>query len=92
MINDYSSDIKNISYPVKLDSSEYRKYMYKPKLLCKDLYDTPELYFIILLINDMADVKEFNRSIIYLPPKRIMNELVTYIYNAEKDSIESFNG
>jgi len=90
-ISDYISEIRNLSYLVKLNTSEYRKYIYKPKLLCNDLYGNPEIYFIILLINDLADVKEFNKFVIYLPPKNIMSEIITQLYNTEKNAIQAYN-
>ena len=91
VVSDYISEIRNASSLIKLDNEEYRKYMYKPKLLCAEIYGNPELYFIILLINDMADVKEFNSRIIYMPTKEYMSSIISYIYNTEKKSITNYN-
>ena len=51
VINDYMTEIKDFIVTVYLDEKEYRKYRYKPKLLCNDIYGNPELYYIILLLN-----------------------------------------
>nr|DAE08580.1 MAG TPA: baseplate wedge protein [Myoviridae sp. ctwwN25] len=90
-INDYLSELKAASVLVKFDDDQYRKYCYKPKLLCYDIYGNPELYFIILLMNDMADVKEFNKKTAYMLPKNYMSILTSYIYNSEKSAIDSYN-
>lgn len=90
-ISDYMSELKDYSVLVKLDTDQYRKYCYKPKLLCYDIYGNPELYFIILLMNDMADVKEFNKTTVYMLPKSYMTALTSQIYNSEKAAIESYN-
>ena len=91
VINDYIGELRNASVLVHLDDSEYRKYVYKPKLLCYDIYGNPELYFVILLMNDMADVKEFTKPTVKMLRKSDMSELLTLIYNAEKKAIANYN-
>ena len=91
VINDYISELKNASVLVHLDEAEYRKYVYKPKLLCYDIYGNPELYFIILLMNDIADVKEFSKRNIYMLSKENMSILTSYIYNSEYKAIDAYN-
>ena len=66
-------------------------YYYKPKLLCYDVYGNPELYYIILLMNDIADVKEFTKPVIKMLKNDHMNTLLGYIYNAEKNAINNYN-
>lgn len=91
VINDYIDELRNASVLVHLDDAEYRKYVYKPKLLCYDIYGNPELYFVILLMNDMADVKEFNKKNIYMLSKENMSILTSYIFNAEYKAIDYYN-
>ena len=91
VVNDYLPELKNAAVPIKLTEEQMRKYLYKPKLLCYDVYNNPELYFIILLINDIADVKEFNKNIVYMLRKEHMSLITSYIYNAEYQTIESYN-
>ena len=90
-ISDYIDDLKNACVNVSLTQDQQFTYFYKPKLLCYDIYGNPELYFIILLLNDMADVKEFTKSTIKMLKKNNMAELLTIIYNAEKAAIEDYN-
>lgn len=91
VVNDYMTELRNASVAVRLSDEEYRKYCYKPKLLCYDIYGNPELYFIILLINDMADVKEFNKRTFYMLTRDLMGTLTSYIYNAEYRAISRYN-
>lgn len=91
VVNDYMTEMRNACVNVELSKKEQFKYFYKPKLLCYDVYGNPELYFIILLINDMADVKEFTKSKLKLLKKDHMSTVVSLIYNAEKSSIDAYN-
>lgn len=91
VINDYITELRNACVNVVLTAEQQFKYFYKPKLLCFDMYGNPELYFIILLINDMADVKEFTKPVVKMLRKSHMSEILTLIYNAEKKAIENYN-
>ena len=91
VINDYIEELRNAAVLVHLDDTEYRKYVYKPKLLCYDIYGNPELYFVILLMNDMADVKEFNRRNVYMLTKDNMSMITSYIFNSEYRAIDHYN-
>lgn len=90
VINDYMEEIKNVAVKVTLSWEEQRKYLYKPKLLSYDVYGSTELFFVILLINDMADVKEFSNPSFKMLKKDHMNRLLSYIYNAEKNTIDKY--
>lgn len=91
VVSDYLTELRNACVTVDLSKEEQNAYFYKPKLLCYDIYGNPELYFIILLINDMADVKEFTKPSIKLLKKDHMNTLISYIYNAEKTAMDKHN-
>ena len=91
VLNDYMQELRQISFKVRLNNKEYYKYAYKPKLLSFDLYGTTELYFIILLLNDMADVKEFTKNPIYLPKPSLLSDFLTNVYNAERVDISEYN-
>lgn len=91
VVSDYLDELKDAAVYVSLNQDQQFKYMYKPKMLCSDLYGNPELYFIILLLNDMADVKEFTKPVIRMLSKNSMSELLTLIYNAEKQAISNYN-
>ncbi len=91
VVNDYIPELIAASNLVELKYKEQEKYFYKPKLLCYDIYGNPELYFIVLLMNDMADVKEFTKSRIRLLKKSYMSMLLTEIFNAERVCMEAYN-
>ena len=55
------------------------------------VYGNPELYYIILLMNYTADVKEFDFKKIKMLNTTAMNTLMSYIYNAEKSQIDRYN-
>lgn len=91
VVNDYLDDIKQYQVTVLLDDKQYEKYRFKPKLLCHDVYGNPELYYIILLMNSIADVKEFDFKKIKMLNTTAMDTLMSYIYNAEKSQIDRYN-
>ena len=91
VLDDYLWELKNGAKKCKLNDEEFRKYQYIPKRLCSDLYGTTEVYYVILAINNMCDIKDFNSKIIYLLPKDTMNYCLSKIYTAEKDSIAMYN-
>ena len=90
-VSDYISELTSACVNVSLTTDQQITYFYKPKLLCSDIYGNPELYYVILLLNDMADVKEFNKSKIKMLPKAYMNMLMGYIYNSEKKFMDMYN-
>ena len=91
VINDYLPEIKAMSSWVKLTKEQYWKYKFKPKLLCHDVYGNPELYYIILLLNRIIDVKEFDFKKVKMLKVDYMNILLSHIYNAEKKDIDAYN-
>ena len=86
--HDYLDELKSISVDYTLDIEKLRKYKYRPNLLSYDLYGTPELYFVILLINDMTTKKEFDREKIKIIDKDNLFILLNAIYNAQTEYIE----
>ena len=85
VLNDYLDEIKNLAVEVTLSDEMFRKYEYKPKLLCYDIYGYKELYFIILVINEMISVKDFRKKKIKMLYVEDMNNLITHLIKAEKD-------
>lgn len=91
VINDYMTELKNACVTVELSEAQQWAYFYKPKVLCYDIYGNPELYFVILLLNDMADVKEFTKPKLKMLRKDHMSMLLSYIRNSEAKAIDSYN-
>lgn len=91
VIWDYIDELKNASVMVRLSDSEFYKYKYRPKLLCFDVYGNTELDFVIMALNNIADVTEFNSQSFRMLKVQDMNELMTLIYNAEQKAISNYN-
>lgn len=91
VIWDYIDELKNASVMVRLSDSEFYKYKYRPKLLCFDVYGNTELDFVIMALNNIADVTEFNSQSFRMLKIQDMNELMTLIYNAEQKAISNYN-
>lgn len=91
VVNDYMTELKNACVTVELSEAQQWAYFYKPKVLCYDIYGNPELYFVILLLNDMADVKEFTKPKLKMLRKDHMSMLLSYIRNSEAKAIDSYN-
>lgn len=91
--DDYFPELKSKCVKVHLDDKEIQKYKYRPKMLAYDVYDNAELYYIILRINDLYNVKDFNLSkkYIYLLPKKDLNAFLADIYTFSNDNILTFN-
>ena len=76
---------------VSLSDDQLAKYKYRPKLLCYDVYGAQELYYLILIINDICSVKEFNKSKLILPTKANMSTLCKAIMNSNRADIQKYN-
>lgn len=91
VINDYLPELRELESTVLLDEEQYRKYRFKPKLLCHDVYGNPELYYIILLLNRIIDVKDFDLKKVKMIRVDALNTVLSHIYNAEKNDISAYN-
>ena len=83
---------------VTLTDDEYERYRFKPKVLSEDLYGTQELHFLLLRLNhitsvlqfDFTELKVFNTNIIGLINEIMILENENYISN-EMDIIKEIN-
>lgn len=92
VLSDYIDEIRDAyCKQIVLSTEEAFKYKYKPKLLCYDVYGSGELAFIILIINDMYNVKDFTKTTLLMPTKDNMNTIIKYMYNANKNAIAIYN-
>ena len=91
--DDYFDEFKKASVRVELTEDEILKYKYIPKLLSYDIYDNAELYYIILRLNDLYNVKDFNlgKKYLYLIPKAKLKEYLSDIYTQENANAKTFN-
>ena len=91
--DEYFAELKAMSIDIKLSPDEVMKYRYRPKIMALDLYENAELYYIILRLNDLYNVKDFNldHGHIRLIPKDRLSESLSEIYNANKQAVDTFN-
>lgn len=92
VLSDYVDEIRdNYCLPIELNDKQMVKYKYRPKLLCNDVYNDGELFFIILIINDMYTIKDFTKKKLLMPTKNNMNEIIKRMYNSNKQAISIYN-
>ena len=60
---------------VELTTKEYYKYRYNPKLLSYDIYGTTELWFFILMANELYSISEFDLRKVVLFDTAIITKL-----------------
>lgn len=91
--DDYFDEFKKASVRVELTEDEILKYKYRPKLLAYDIYDNAELYYIILRLNDLYNVKDFNlgKKYLYLIPKAKLKDYLSDVYTQENANAKTFN-
>ena len=94
----YYELMKERTMTIELTDAEYRKYIYKPKLLSLDLYGTTELDFLLLKLNNMTSCIYFNKQTFKVFDKDIttlLNEIMihenTNYINNEVDIINKIN-
>lgn len=62
LYNKYSDEIKRILYEVELTDYEYVTYRFQPKLFCYHYYGTTELWSLLLKVNNMMSVAQFDKK------------------------------
>ena len=88
LVEEYSSELKSQALQVELTDEEYKKYKYCPDLLAYDIYKSVQLDFVILILNDMFDSKEFTNKIINLVPASVLQQFLNEIYGKESGWIQ----
>lgn len=91
VISDYLNDLKKMCTTVVLSDKEYYTYRFRPKLLADYLYGNGELYFIILMLNDMWSVKDFDTRTLRLISKTDLSNALSSINASEKSFIDTYN-
>ena len=60
LLYDYEEELKSMAVTVELSDRERLKYRYKPNVLAYDLYGSVEAKFILMILNEVLDPKEFD--------------------------------
>lgn len=87
----YAKELKALAEEVTLTEEEYQKYKYKPKLLAYDIYNYTELFYIIDFLNNIYNIKDFNKRKLKLIPKRELFEFLSSVLQADSNYISEFN-
>ena len=83
LVEEYSSILKDQALQVELTDEEYKKYKYCPDLLAYDVYGSVQLDFVILILNDIFDPKEFVNKTIRLVPASVLQQFLNEVYGKE---------
>jgi hypothetical protein len=71
----YMDDLEQFIMTIELSDSEYLKYRFQPKKLCLDVYNCPDLAPLILKINNMVSLLEFDKQSIRMFKTNILKLL-----------------
>lgn len=91
VIDDYWDELREMSMEVELNQQEYHEYRFRPRLLCDYIYGNGDLYWIILIINDCINVRDFDKKKIKLIRPTALKELLDSVFRSEKQFIERYN-
>lgn len=90
-IDDYMEEIEESIVNVELSREQYLKYRFKPKLLCFDIYGNGEVYWLIMRLNGIIDVKDFDFKVLKMLRVEDLESIFTSIYNAEYKWMNQYN-
>lgn len=83
LVEEYLEELKMLAVTVVLSDEEFNKYKYNPDLLAFDLYKSVQLDFVILLLNDMYDPKEFAKKSLKLVYTSDLSVFLSSVYSKE---------
>lgn len=89
VIHRYIEDIKDQIKIVTVDDNYKLKYMYKPKVLSYDIYGATEMYFILMALNGIYNVKDFDLKDYKFKAldRDTMFSFASKVYNAEEETL-----
>ena len=90
VIHNYITDIEDIIKTVRItDELDRLRYEYKPKLLAYDIYGSTEMYFILMALNGVYNIKDFTLSDYTFKAlnQSDMFEFASKVYNAEETAL-----
>ena len=87
VITKYIDTMRPFIVQYTFSDEEYDRYKCKPNLLCYEIYNTPELAYSLLYINNMLSVTEFTRKNIKMFTPDI-NDVLKELMTLNKTDIE----
>ena len=88
LVEIYLEELKSQCISVQFSEEELKKYKYNADLLAYDLYGSVQLDFVILLLNDMYDPKEFSKKNIILPHSSTLSNFLNQVYSKEEGYVQ----
>ena len=88
LVEIYLEELKSQCISVQFSEEELKKYKYNADLLAYDLYGSVQLDFVILLLNDMYDPKEFTKKNVILPHSSTLSKFLNDVYSKEAGYIQ----
>ena len=83
LVEDYLKELEATCVTLELSNEEMSRYRYNPDLLAYDIYGSVQLDFVILLLNDMIDPKDFDRKKLKLPYASSLSIFLNTLYSKE---------
>lgn len=91
ILDDYLYELSYQALSIELSTDEFNKYKYRPKLLSSDVYGTTDLYYMLLKLNNLYSIKQFNINPVLMLKTGDVTDLLSQIYTNESTSITLFN-
>lgn len=88
LVEEYIDILISNCVTLELSNEEFARYKYAPDLLAYEVYGSVQLDFVILLINDMIDPKDFCKKIIKLPMASVLGAFLDGVYSKESGYIQ----
>jgi len=85
LLYDYEEELVEMAVTIKLNDIEKARYRYKPYLLSYDIYGSTEMKFIIMMLNNIIDPKEFDFDRIKVIKKGDLNSILNRLQAVNED-------
>lgn len=85
LLHKYHNALQRYVIQHTMTDAEFARWKYQPKLLCRELYGTPELWADILFLNDMTSCVEFTKRGIKVYSTLIIDAIseILMLYNKD---------
>lgn len=91
LLYDYEDELNSLAVKVKLSDLEMIKYKYKPFLFAYDVYGSVETEFLVLMMNNIIDPKDFDFNQIKVVPKSKLISLLGRISSINENYLYNIN-